>query len=328
MRQAESAAFEIPQAAADAFAKYIACEYAYLTPSGKPLCWPVTPYWDEHRHILSIATGLAYPNKADYAKVHEKVALLFSDPKGSGLSDGTTILVQGNATVLDGDMQWNLDRYVVELRKKFPAARLAINPLTVRFLDFYLPRLWVEVTPVRLTIWDRSGKESVYGAPAAPEPKHQLVGDAAQRRNPLSDRETQALRRVVRQAGTGVVTVIATDGFPHARRMEVIDNEDGTLELEYATSPGPASITFHEHTLGGTRFKAHMARGMIEERKGRHIFTPRRLVGFFGNGFVFPLSVIPEVTNLRRRLKSELNERGLSMPKLRVPRPEDLTNSY
>ena len=32
-------------------------EFAYLTPRGEPLCWPVTPYWYPDRGVLGVSTG-------------------------------------------------------------------------------------------------------------------------------------------------------------------------------------------------------------------------------------------------------------------------------
>ena len=130
---------EIPRLLSAQFRAASITEFAYLTPRGEPLCWPVTPYWYPERGILGISTGLGYPNKAYYARRHPRVGALF----------GSTLL-QGDAVVLDDDLQANTDRYVREMRAKFLSARFGLNPVSVKLLDFYLPRLWIEITPVRL----------------------------------------------------------------------------------------------------------------------------------------------------------------------------------
>lgn len=297
---------EFTQADSEVFQRFIATEYAYFTPKGEPLCWPVTPYWYPDRGVLAIATGLAYPTKADYAALNPKVALLFSDTTGSGLQDESHILVQGDARVLSEDLQANTDRYVTELRARFLSARIGVNPLTVRLLDFYLPRLWVEIDPV--AVERRDPRRPAY--PALPR--------APGLRSNLDAKDVEALRSVVTHHGQGVVTIRGTDGYPQMMRTAVRMQDDLVL-LRESPGTGAACLTMHRHTLRGTRFSAYMARGELVEADGANVFIPHRLVGFFGNGTVFPLSVIPSVARLRRRLGAELARRGKEMPRLRIP---------
>lgn len=325
MTSAPSPSFAVPPHAGEVFARFVACEYCYYTPRGEPLIWPVTPYWYPDRSVVGIATGLAYPNKADYAKRNPRVALLFSDPSFSGVRDAPAVLLQGNATVLDSDIQANTDRYVSEIRRKFLAARLALNPLSVRLLDFYLPRLWVEVTPVRLVVRPPGGAPpEVIGAPlreSGESPPAPRFTSAA------GDEEVAALRDWAARVTTGVVAVAGPDGYPMMARTPVTASPDGTLRLADAPGSGPAALTFHYLQWGGLRFDALMARGWVEREDDGHVFIPKRVVGFFRrepgrrNPFlsVFPFSVIPRVMNLRGRLREELARRGQPMPKLRVP---------
>lgn len=294
-----------PVSVEEVFRRFVAVEYGYFTPRGEPLCWPVTPYWNPDAGAVAISTGLAYPDKALYARANPKVAVLASDPTGSGLEASEPVLVQGEAVVLDEDLQANTERYIAEVRRKFPSARLAINPLTVRFLDFYLPRLWVEIPTARVQVGPR-----------------ELVRDPAPaKRVPrLDEREKGALASVVRSLGEGVVAIADEHGYPYLERMQILSTEHGSVELERSLPEGPAALSLHRHTFGGTRFKAWMARGWIAHHGGTVMFHPHRLVGFFGNGAVFPLSVIPNVAALRTRLKRELAARGATMPILRLPR--------
>jgi hypothetical protein len=299
------ASFEVDPDLDRVFARTIAAEYAYLTPRGDPLCWPVTPYWYPDRRILGVATGLAYPNKADYPKRNPKVAMLFSDFTGSGTEGHPQVLVQGDAEVFDEDIQANTDRYVKEMRARFPAAGLALNGLTVRFLDFYLPRLWVEITPLRI-------RPSFTGEAPSKSCESRFRG-----RGPggLSPSDARALGATVKQFGEAVATVKGEDGYPQMIRTAVGPAPGGAVRLERVPGSGPACLTFHHHSLGGLRFQAYMARGFLEE----DCFVPSRLVGFFGNGAIFPFSVIPRIPELRRRLHAELEKRGQPMPRLRVP---------
>ena len=58
-----------------------------------------------------MTTGLGYPKKAKDARANPKVAMLFSDPTGSGLDDPPQVLVQGTADVDDRDLDANRERY-------------------------------------------------------------------------------------------------------------------------------------------------------------------------------------------------------------------------
>lgn len=338
---ATSPALEVPRDVSEVFERFFATEYAYFTPKGEPLCWPVSPYWYPERGVLAVATGIAYPNKADYPKQNPKVGLLFSDPVTSGLEGTPTILVQGNATVLDADIQANTDRYVREMRSKFPQARLGLNPLTVRFLDFYLPRLWVEITPVRVSVWRGSSDEPVViGAPlpaghreTSPAPGLETPGNGP---SPEAKRMAVTIAEWAAKYGEAVVTVRGPEGYPVMLRTSV-SVSGSTIKLAESPGTGPAALTFHSVGLGGIRFDAQMARGHLEATHGESIFRPRRIVGLFGAdrktpsakffptiyevvSSMFPFSAFSRIAQLRRRLRVELERRGQPMPKLRIPR--------
>ncbi|MEA2567200.1 MAG: hypothetical protein QOD49_2377 [Actinomycetota bacterium] len=297
---------EIPRLLSAQFRAASITEFAYLTPRGEPLCWPVTPYWYPERGILGISTGLGYPNKAYYAQRHPRVAALF----------GSTLL-QGDAVVLDDDLQANTDRYVREMRAKFLSARFGLNPLSVRLLDFYLPRLWIEITPVHLLA-------AVAGGSLGTNPR------SAENHRPsmAPGPQLNALLRWVRQATSAVVALAGPDGYPSIARVRVAPGPEGSVELESAPGTGPAALTFHTEGLGGVRLDALMARGRVETSDGIVRFVPRRVVGFLGREpdtrpsflSIFPLSQFPRAGALRATLWSELSRRGEALPRLRVPR--------
>lgn len=332
MTGAPSPNFEIPPALNPVFQKFFASEYAYFTPKGEPLCWPVSPYWYPDRGVLAIATGLAYPNKAEYPKRNPRVALFFSNPMFSGLEAAPKVLVQGDATVIDEDIQENTDRYVTEMRHKFPQARVGLNTLTVKFLDFYLPRLWVEITPVRIFVWHEGRDE--------PEIFGRDPGDTSdQEQQQITDHSPVGLGVLlewIRRLGEAVIAVKGPNGYPNMVRTRVWAEDGDKIGLENSPGTGAAALTFHYARLGGVRFNTQMARGWVEETETGFVFRTRRIVGMLGAdqktasgllpalgtlaGSVFPFSAIPRIADLRRRLHKELARRGQAMPKLRVPR--------
>lgn len=322
----------IPAAATGAVSSLLSAasftEFAYLTPRGEPLCWPVTPYWYPQRGVLGIATGLAYPNKAYYARRHPKVSALFE-------AGATQVLLQGDAVVLDEDLQANTDRYIREMRAKFASARVGLNPLTLRLLDFYLPRLWIEVTPVRVASWtapDRPAPGNAAppserpsdrpGRPGSDPPSGRTAGNRA------SEPEVRALQRWVRRSGRAVVTLAGQDGYPAMSRGAVLPGPGGCVELEDAPGVGSATLTLCRQSLGGVRLDALMARGWVVGSGPSLRFIPRRVVGFFGAEAgspppllsIFPLSQLPRAGAFRSTLTRELSRRGVALPHLRVPR--------
>jgi hypothetical protein len=258
----------------------------------------LTPFWYPDRGILGISTGLGYPNKAYYARRHPRVAALF----------GSTLL-QGDAVVLDDDLQANTDRYIREMRQKFLSARFALNPISVKLLDFYLPRVWIEVSPVRV----------VFGSLVRnlrPAKKNDQTSSSATALAPGP--QLDALLRWVRRATSAVVALAGPDGYPAIARVGVDEGPDGTVELESAPGTGPAALTFHTQGLGGVRLDALMARGRVEASDGLVRFVPRRVVGFLGREpdtrpsflSIFPLSQFPRAGSFRETLRVELTRRG------------------
>ncbi|HEY2665888.1 MAG TPA: hypothetical protein VGK51_03540 [Actinomycetota bacterium] len=304
---------EIPRLLSAQFRAASITEFAYLTPRGEPLCWPVTPYWYPDRGVLGISTGLGYPNKAYYARRHPRVAALF----------GSTLL-QGDAVVLDDDLQANTDRYIREMRQKFLSARLGLNPISVKLLDFYLPRVWIEISPVRLVVGGRGfGGSLLQDLRPATKDDRTPPAPPALAPGPQLD----ALLRWVRRASSAVVALGGPDGYPAIARVGVAEGPDGTVELEAAPGTGPAALTFHTQGLGGVRLDAVMARGRVEASDGPLRFVPRRVVGFLGREperrpsflSIFPLSQFPRAGAFRETLRDELARRGEALPKLRVP---------
>ncbi|GAC1363324.1 MAG: hypothetical protein NVSMB32_04730 [Actinomycetota bacterium] len=325
--RAPSPPFDIPRSVSDLLSAASITEYAYLTPRGEPLCWPVTPYWYPDRGVLGIATGLAYPSKAYYARTHHRVSALF-DVGGSG-----SILIQGDAVVLDDDLQANTDRYVREMRAKFLSARVGLNSISVKLLDFYLPRLWIEITPVRVVMARGDSEIAILGAPYDPLDTlatsttgplaHSSAGG-----DPSPPEGLPTLQAWVRRRGVATITVVGRGGYPSLLRTPVSGGAGAAVALERSPGFGPAALTLHTHGWGGVRLDALMARGSVRRSEEGLAFHPRRVVGFLGSNptkrrsflSIFPLSELPRAAELRRRLASQLAARGESLPHLRVPR--------
>src|SRR4051794_20818773 len=132
----------LPQEVRDAFERFITCEFTTVDARKQPITWPVTPYYVQGEPTIDVTTGLGYPKKADDARAHPSVALLFSDPTGSGVHSDIKVLVQGTATVDDENLQANADRYFRESGEKLPATRKMHPPKPMRrMFNWYYTRL-------------------------------------------------------------------------------------------------------------------------------------------------------------------------------------------
>jgi len=144
----------LPQEVRDAFERFITCEFTTVDARNQPITWPVTPYYEAGGPTIDVTTGLGYPKKADDARAHPSVALLFSDPTGSGVDSAIKVLVQGTATIDDEDLEANAQRYLRESGEKLPATKKMQPPKPLRGLfNWYYARLYIRVRPERVFVW-------------------------------------------------------------------------------------------------------------------------------------------------------------------------------
>ncbi|MGY1616768.1 pyridoxamine 5'-phosphate oxidase family protein [Geodermatophilus sp. SYSU D00691] len=309
----------------------LVCEYATLTRDGRPVTWPVTPYPGEDGATVDVSTGLTYPAKAERARRNPRVALLFSSAGEAELSGAPTVLVQGLATVRDGDLQANTDRYLRESRAKLPQAYKGMPAFLLRRLDWYLARIWVQVTPLRVLTWPggRLDREPEHwkapAATAAPPSDPAPAGPALPSRSePPGDWRPFADR--IERLGVPVLTVVDPDGWPLPVRCRSSERTPEGYLLEPPTGVrlggGPACLTAHRHepdmsqqenvVLVGTAEPAHdgRTRMRIERALTDWSLTGSRLgrtLGFLAKG-----------KTLRPRLQREAARRGQPAPRVRL----------
>lgn len=79
---------------------YFTCEFTTIARDGSPQTWPVSPrLLTDGRFLLTTSIGL--PQKAFNIRRNPKVAMLFSEPTGSGLTSAGAVLIQGDAIAED-----------------------------------------------------------------------------------------------------------------------------------------------------------------------------------------------------------------------------------
>jgi hypothetical protein len=282
----------LPQEVRDAFERFITCEFTTVDAAKQPITWPVTPYYSQGDPTIDVTTGLGYPKKADDARAHPSISLLFSDPTGSGMESGLKVLVQGWATVDDADLKANADRYLSESGEKLPATKKMHPPKPLRaMLNWYYARLYIKVRPERVFVWPdgnlaeepavhdahleevRSGHVEEppedHGAPAA--------GGAAwdKRLDFLEGHET------------GVLSWMGPDGFPISVRVPFSaepSRAEIAIEAEPAGLPligGRACLTVHRHAPDFSWQRNMQVRGNLTRSDEGWRLLPRRIVGGF-----------------------------------------------
>src|SRR5437763_14099689 len=113
----------LPDELQDVFARFVTTEYVTVDGKGQPIVWPVTPYFHSEEGCIDVTTGLGYPKKADDAARNPSVALLFSDPTGSGPASPPMVLAPGTAAADDDDRDANRRRYARATVEKLPATK-------------------------------------------------------------------------------------------------------------------------------------------------------------------------------------------------------------
>jgi hypothetical protein len=298
----------LPQEVQEAFDRFITCEYTTIDSTGQPIVWPVTPYYESGGPSIDITTGIGYPKKADDAKRHPSVSLLFSDPTGSGVESGIVALVQGTAEVDEEDLDANRDRYWRESAEKLPGTKEMHPPKPLRrFVDWYYARIYVHVRPERVFVWphgDVSSEPQVHDShleevrsghieeplephplPAKPEP----VWD--QRIDELGERYETAVLSWPAPDGFPLSVRVPVRTEPSARRIRILARPGG-LPLD----AGPACLVAHRHHPDFKWQENFQVRGELSDAGDGWALGPRKLIG----GFELPKE--SELARYRRNL--------------------------
>jgi hypothetical protein len=284
----------LPGHVREAFDRFITTEYVTVDRRGQPIAWPVTPYHHPDEGCIDVTTGLGYPKKARDAEANPHVALLFSDPNGSGLEGAPMVLVQGTAAVDDRDLDANRARYERESAAKLPAAQKGQPPgFMRRFFLWYYARIYVHVRPERVFVWpqgDIAAEPELYGAHVEEvRSGHDELPDephaAPEGGNPAWNERIESLGS--RSFPTAVLALTSPDGFPFAVRVPVRpDRSAGVVRIDAEAvgvpwQPGLACLTAHQHDPEFTWQLNFQVRGDLVEDDAGWALVPHKVVGGF-----------------------------------------------
>lgn len=305
--------------------RFITTELTTIDHRGQPITWPVTPYYRAGEPCIDVTTGLGYPKKANDARANPLVAMLFSDPNGSGLTGVPMVLIQGSAHVDDADLEANRRRYARESAIKLPAtAKLQPPEWLQRRMAWYYTRLYIHVRPERVYVWpggdveaepqlfDTHMEEVRSGHCEEPERCHAAPGGGLESWDARLDELGSRYR-------TAVLSLVSPDGFPFAVRVPVrVDRAGHRIQIDahpigVPLQPGIACLTAHDHNPDFTWQENFQVRGDLVASDTGWALVPHRLVG----GFELPKSRLTllranaaKFRRFHRTAKRELARRG------------------
>jgi hypothetical protein len=281
----------LPPEVREVFERFITCEYTTIDARQQPIVWPVTPYYSSGAPTLDTTTGLGYPKKANDARRNPHVALLFSDPTGSGIESGIQVLVQGAAEVDDRDLTANRKRYERESAVKLPGARgVRIPRLLHGVFGWYVNRIYVKVRPERVFVWPAGELTQ----PPQIHDSHLEEVRSGQSEEPLEVHEPPAggalawderMEELGDRYQTGVLAWVAPDGFPLVVRVP-ISLDAGSRQVSLGVEPaglplaeGLACLTAHGHGADFGWRENFQVRGDLVRTGAGWALVPHKLVG-------------------------------------------------
>jgi len=313
----------LPDEVKQVFSRFITTEYTTVDRKGQPITWPVTPYYSPGGQCIDVTTGLGYPKKATDAAAHPKVALLFSNPTGSGMSNPPMVLVQGTAEVDDHDLDANRERYERDVHEKLGMSIRAPG-FVKQWLNWYLTRLYVHVRPERVYVWsdcdptrepellDSHMEEVRSGHDEEPDEPHAQPAGGGTEWDPRMD-------ELGRRYDSAVLSLVSPDGFPFSVRVPIELDRDakvvriGADVVGVPVQRGLACLWAHAHDEKFKWQQNFQVRGDLVDEDGRWLLRPHRLVG----GFELPPGGVAKlkanakkVRRFRRIAKRELERRS------------------
>ncbi len=315
--------------------KSLVCEYASIKRDGTPITSPLIPSPGKEGCTVDVNTGLAYPWKAERARHNPKVCLLYSEPKGWPDSNPAVVLVYGNATVRDADLQGNTDRYVHMVRSTSSLFR-KLPLFMLRWMKGYIARIWICITPLKILWWpggdmEQRGREwrapeGVQVTPSDPPPEPLRTTHA-----PLDDPPSdwrESLGYALENLGSPVLTVIDDNGYPVPFRTTGGHLAVEGVHLELlpsmpARATGHACLTFHELQVKNGEMVANENYSFIGQVQGNgtsaHFQVERQLpCASFRRDPKGMISLGRMMMRMRKRLETEAARRGQPVPVVRL----------
>jgi hypothetical protein len=315
--------------------KILTCEYASIKRDGTPITAPLLPFMGEDGQTIDIFTGLAYPLKAERARHNPKVCLLYAEPSAALIENPPIILVYGQATVHDADLQANLDRFIRLNRAR--SESFARQPaFLLRWLSGYLARIWISVTPLKIVWWPEGDASrpaqqwraptGTHAAPSDPPPKPLSAAHKSVIAVPADWRED--LDFALEHMGSPTLTVVDEEGYPVPFRMLAASRDDDGVRLVRpkhmpAVAKGRACLNFYKLQVKNDEMAANETVsfiGDVAEHEDDLLFRVERQLPnlSYRSGLRGALANISEMRKLAKRAEAEAARRVQTAPEVRL----------
>lgn len=137
----------LPEAVERLLEAALVSELTVVSPSGRPITYPLIPLYDGDKVYLTSST--LFSRKLEHIRANPRVALSITDPVATGRSDRATI--QGDARIIDEDPHGGWERLLSTWEKKEPSIVTFLKARVA--LPLFFERALIEVTPRRVLYW-------------------------------------------------------------------------------------------------------------------------------------------------------------------------------
>lgn len=321
----------LPDDVASVITESYVSEFSVLRRDRTPVTLPMGNYPDEDGNP-QVAIGLSFPWTSELARRNPKVCISYCRTTHPTSDRPPVVVISGHASVRDADLQANTDLYVWWLKERFPNMFGRLPGPMLRAMSFYLARIWVQVTPIRVRWWpdgDATGRPEQWVAPShqdLPESDPPPQGPPAQipSRFPSSEDWRPGLDDALARIGPPLLTVVDEDGFPATLpALAATRTEEGALlSLPPSATPaknGRACLAFHtfEYTGGAPSQENRKFVGSIVATEEGALFTvERELVSASLASTASMIKAFYKVWQMRGRLPVEAARRGQPVPRV------------
>lgn len=272
----------------------VTAEFVTAT-DGRPVVYPLTPFYDDERECVVVTSPPAYAGKVEHVRETPEVALLLD-----GGPDDPSLLVRGTATVDDEDVRAN-GTYVAgliadepdgEKRRAFTDNGVLESRLGRLLMDWYTLRVVVRVEPTVV--------EEVASTPESPAitawPAVDLGPDEAAKQD----------RAVLGVAGGDGPTPVPLRGVEADGEVATLDPVSPVL----ASEGDPACLLLHWHTPDVKQLGQHVVRGRVVDTSGDGVRL--RAGSHFSMRRETRLDFLRSIVEGKRRTRAYFGETGLT----------------
>ncbi|MFF4397145.1 pyridoxamine 5'-phosphate oxidase family protein [Streptomyces sp. NPDC001480] len=285
----------------DVLDAYRTCEFVTLGRDGAPVVWPAAVRRRPDGTLL-LTTSLAFAQKALNVRRDGRVALLYSDPTGSGLNHAPQIFVGGRAECPDDIMTGpeGAEDYWRMLFARQPHSRSYLAPGMRRLMEWYYLRLLITVTPEQVIV--RPPLATLSSAqPATGEGPVASLPGAAQ----------------LARYQSAVLAACDKTGAPVLARTRPAATRAGfavTVPSDFAMTAGPASLLVHRHDERLNHMRNTLVRGELRQAGDKWLLVPDTVVEPMGSGR--PSDALRVLRRTKRATARYLDRRGLARPRV------------